>query len=169
MPIVGNSLFVNGGGQGLQQGEAVDFLHIGAHVSGRVLILDQLLACCDTDAAWEHGPWKALNRVVANHWRDREVVCERVDEGVEGVVVCAVACSTRMLQRHTCTSMRGLSSLNAWFTSVPPEHQQVAETLRDQVVWTHDMLSNSNLPLSMLTVRQVSAMLMQPVVARRVE
>jgi Reverse transcriptase (RNA-dependent DNA polymerase) len=163
MPIVGNSLFVNGDGQGLQ-GEAVDFLHIGAHTLGRLLILDRLLAGCDTDAAWEHGPWKALNRDAANHWRDREVVRERVDEVLSYVPL--------QYQNAAKSHMH----LDAWpfvpermVHVVPQQYQQVAEALRDQLVWTDGTLSNSNLPLSMLTVRQASAMLMQPVVARRVE
>jgi hypothetical protein len=52
---------------------------------------------------------------------------------------------------------------------VQPEYQQVAEALRDHLVWSHVTLPNSTPPLSMLTVRQATAVLIQPVAARRVE
>jgi exonuclease III len=163
MPVVSNSLFVNDGGEGLQ-GEAGDFQHIGAHTLGRVLILDRLLAGCATDAAWEHGPWKALNRVAANHWRDREVVRDRVDKVLSYVPLqWQAAAKTHM--HHDAWPFVPEHLVHV----VQPEYQKVAETLRDQLVWAHDTLPNSTLPLSMLTVRHASAMLMQPVVARRVE
>ena len=54
-----------------------------------------------------------------------------------------------------------------WFKD--REYQQVAAVLRDHLVWSHAALPKATLPLSMLTVREAYAMLMQPVSDRRMD
>jgi hypothetical protein len=161
MPIIGNPLLVDQGGEALQ-GNAVDFLFIGAHTLGRVLILDKLLADHATDAAWDRGPWRAFKRDAANHWRDRDVVRDRVDY-VLSYVPLPWQTAARTHMHHDSWPFVGDRHAHA----VGGEYQQVAGALRDQLVWSDVTRPKSTIPVSMLTVRHASAMLMQPVVASR--
>jgi exonuclease III len=163
MPIVGNAFLVNARGEELR-GSAADFQYIGAHTLGRVLILDKLLAGCATDAEWDRGPWRALTRDAANHWRDRDVVRDRVDDVLSFVPLQWQAAAKSHMQHDAWPFLP-----DQQVHGVGGEYLQVAVALREQMVWSHATLPQSTLPLSMLTVRHASAMLMQPVVAPRVE
>ena len=163
MPIVGNPYLVNGRGEGLR-GEALDFLCIGASTLGRVLILDKLLSDCASDAAWDHGPWRALVRGAANHWRDRDVARGRVDFVLSYVPLQWQAAAK--VHVHT----------DAWpyveeqhVYSVAGEYQKVAADLvHHHLAWSHASLPRSPVSVPMLTVQQAYAMLLQPVSATRV-
>jgi exonuclease III len=165
MPIMGNPLLVNAGGEGLQ-GDALDFACIGAHTLGRVLIMDKLLAEHGTDSAWEHcGPWRALAYDQAPRWRDRCWVRERVDHVLAFVPAQWQTAARSCLHNDTWPYMP-----HACIHVVGAEYLQVANAiLHHHLFWPQPTTRTPPVPMPMLGVRQASTLLMQPVAAARAE